>query len=95
MLIKPWLRTWNRDRRSKTSSRKTVIVISVSPSVSRTLLKSAPILDVGDVHQRTSHFSRAVNWRCTLSVSRSNPLSTESFSSLDSGARTQSVCVSR
>lgn len=36
MLINPWLRTWNRLSRSKTRSRKTVMVISFSGSFSIT-----------------------------------------------------------
>ena len=42
----------------------------------------------------TSHFRSAVSWRWTDSVSRSKPLSTESFSSRVSLARTQSILVS-
>lgn len=89
------LSTWNNASKSNTNSLNTVIVISFSGSLSMTYMQ------VSNRHQkvvggsRTSHFRSAVSWCCTASVSLSSPLSTDSFSSLFSLARTQSVFVSR
>lgn len=78
-----------------TSSRKAVTAISLSGSVSKTFHVSATVPLTEKSCRLTSHLSRADSCRWTTSVSRNKPFSTVSLSRRDSGARTQSVFVSR
>jgi hypothetical protein len=57
--------------------------------------KTVMVISFSGSESSTSHFSNAVNWRWMDSVCRNNPLSTDSFSRVVSGTRTQSVLVSR